>query len=55
MKKILGIVVLSLLLSGNVYAGWFGKWSGYVYPDASEVFEMIIASISLFKITSEIF
>ena len=25
MKKILGIIVLSLLLSGNVYAGWFDK------------------------------
>ena len=37
MKKLLGIVVLSLLLSGNVYAGWFGKWSGYVYPDASDL------------------
>ena len=25
MKKILGIVVLSLLLGGNTYAGWFDK------------------------------
>ena len=25
MKKILGIIVLSLLLSGNTYAGWFSK------------------------------
>ena len=25
MKKILGIVVLGLLLSGNAYAGWFDK------------------------------
>ena len=25
MKKILGIIVLSLLLSGSVYAGWFDK------------------------------
>jgi len=25
MKKILGIIVLSLLLSGNAFAGWFDK------------------------------
>ena len=25
MKKILGVVVLSLLLGGNTYAGWFDK------------------------------
>ena len=25
MNKILGIIVLSLLLSGNTYAGWFDK------------------------------
>ena len=25
MKKILGIIALSLLLSGNTYAGWFDK------------------------------
>jgi hypothetical protein len=25
MKKILGIIVLSLVLSGNAYAGWFSK------------------------------
>ena len=29
-------MVLGLLLSGNANAGWFGKWSGYVYPDASD-------------------
>ena len=37
MKKFLGIVVLSLFLSGNANAGWFGKWSGYVYPNASDL------------------
>jgi len=25
MKKILGVLILSLLLSGNAYAGWFDK------------------------------
>ena len=37
MKKLLVIVVLGLLLGGNANAGWFGKWSGYVYPDASDL------------------
>ena len=38
MKKLLGIVVLGLLLSGNAYAGWFDKdiilvTKCYAYPD----------------------
>ena len=37
MKKIVLGLVLALLLSGNAYAGWFGKWSGYIYPDASDL------------------
>jgi hypothetical protein len=36
-KKLLCIIVLSILLSTNANAGWFGKWSGYVYPDASDL------------------
>ena len=37
MKKLLGIVVLGLLLSGCDNVGSSGKWSGYVYPDASDL------------------
>ena len=37
MKKLLVISIVFILFSGNANAGWFGKWSGYVYPDASDL------------------
>ena len=37
MKKLLGIIILGLLLSGCDNVGSSGKWSGYVYPDASDI------------------
>ena len=37
MKKILVISIVFILFAGNANAGWFGKWSGYVYPDASDL------------------
>jgi len=36
-KKLICILVLGLLWGGTAYAGWFGKWSGYIYPDASDL------------------
>ena len=45
MKKILGIVVLGLLLSGNAYAGWFGfgdpSMSGCVYDESGNTLECV--------------
>ena len=45
MKKLLGMVVLGLLLSGCDNVGSSGKWSGYVYPNASD-FSISFAAVN---------